>query len=71
MTWVRAIDVDARGDHGGGVDERGNRRGAFHGVGQPDVERNLRGFAGGAEDEEERDRSEEAALPCGVRRRSR
>ena len=41
--------VDAGGDHGGGVDERGDGRGAFHGVGQPDVERELRAFAGGAE----------------------
>ena len=29
--------VDARRDHGGGVDQGGNGRGAGHGVGQPDV----------------------------------
>ena len=47
---MRAGDhVDAGGDHGGGVDERGDGRGAFHGVGQPDVERKLRAFAGGAD----------------------
>jgi hypothetical protein len=32
-------DVDAGGHHGGGVDQRADGRGAFHGVGQPDVER--------------------------------
>ncbi len=59
--------VDAGGDHGGRVDERGDRRGAFHRVGQPDVERNLRGLAGGAEDQQQRDGGEEAALPLGMR----
>ena len=58
--------VDAGRDHGGGVDEGGDRGGAFHGVGQPDVERNLRGFAGGAEDEQEGDGGEEAAVPVGI-----
>ncbi len=39
---VHARDhVDAGGDHGGGVDQRADRRGAFHGVRQPDVERKL------------------------------
>ena len=33
--------VDARGHHGGGVDQRRHRRGPFHGVRQPDIERNL------------------------------
>ena len=55
--------VDAGGDHGGGVDERGDGRGAFHGVGQPDVERKLRALAGGAEEQAERDGGEDAALP--------
>jgi hypothetical protein len=32
--------VNAGGDHGGGVDEGGDRRRAFHRVGQPDVQRN-------------------------------
>ena len=45
--------VNAGGDHGGGVDERGNGSGAFHGIGQPDVERKLGGLADGtAEDAE-------------------
>ncbi len=62
--------VDARRDHGGGVDERGDRRGAFHRVGQPDVERDLRGLAGGAEDEQEGDGGEPAgAVPLRVLRR--
>ena len=54
--------VDAGGDHGGGVDERGDRRGAFHGVGQPDVERDLRGLAGGADEQQQADGGEEAAV---------
>ena len=59
---VRARDhVDAGGDHGGRVDQGGDRRGAFHGVRQPDVERDLRGFAGGAEDQQQRDGGEESA----------
>ena len=33
--------VDARRDHGGGVDEGRDGRGTFHGIGQPDVEREL------------------------------
>jgi len=39
-------EVDARGDHGRGVDERGDRGRALHGVGQPDVERDLRALPG-------------------------
>ena len=58
--------VDAGRDHGGRVDERGDRRGAFHGVGEPDVERDLRGLAGGAEDEQEGDGGEEAAVQSGA-----
>ena len=45
---MRSDHVDARGHHGRGVNQRGDRRRAFHGVGQPDIERNLRGLAGGA-----------------------
>ena len=60
--------VDAGGDHGGGVDERGDGRGAFHRVGQPDVEGDLRGLAGGAEDEQQGDGGEEAAVPLGMLR---
>ena len=33
--------VDARGDHRGGVDESADRRGALHGVREPDVQREL------------------------------
>ena len=66
---MRAGDhVDAGGDHGGGVDERGDRRGAFHGVGQPDVERKLRAFAGSADQQAEADDGEDAA--CANRERA-
>ncbi len=46
--------VDAGRHHGGGVDQRRNRRRAGHGVGQPHVERNLRRLAGGADEQEQR-----------------
>ena len=36
-----AYEVDARGDHGRGMDQRADRCGAFHGVGQPGMERDL------------------------------
>ena len=36
-----ADEVDARGDHRGGMDQGADRRGAFHRVGQPDVQREL------------------------------
>ena len=58
--------VDAGRDHGRGVDEGGDGGGAFHGVGQPDVERDLRGLAGGSEDEQQRDGGEDAAVPVRV-----
>jgi hypothetical protein len=48
-----ADEVDARGDHGGGVDERRDRRRAGHGVGQPHVEGYLRALAGAAQEERE------------------
>ena len=41
-------DVDACGDHRGGVNQCADGRGAFHGVREPDVERKLCGFAAGA-----------------------
>ncbi len=56
--------VDAGGDHGGGVDEGGDRGRALHGVGQPDVERNLRALAGGPDEQEQADQGEGA--PPGV-----
>ena len=36
-----AHQVDAGGHHRGGVDQGADGRGAFHGVGQPDVQREL------------------------------
>ena len=40
-----AEHVNARRHHRRGVDQRADRRGAFHGVGQPDVQRELRALA--------------------------
>jgi hypothetical protein len=50
--------VNARRDHGRSVDERGNRRGTFHRVGQPDVERKLRRFAAGSDEQQQRGRGD-------------
>jgi len=46
-------DVDAGSNHGGRVDQRANWRRAFHGVGQPDVKRELRGLAAGSHEQEQ------------------
>src|SRR5215831_12182019 len=46
-------DVNARRDHGGGVNQCAHRRRAFHGVRQPDIERKLCGFTGGAHEQEQ------------------
>ena len=50
--------VDARRNHGGRMDQGGDRCGAFHGVGKPDVQRKLRRFAGGADEQQQRDRAQ-------------
>ncbi len=47
--------VDAGRDHGGGVDQRRYRGRAFHGVGQPGVERELRRFRHRADQQEQAD----------------
>ena len=43
-----ADQVDAGGDHGRGVDQGADRGGAFHRVGQPDVQGKLRPLADGS-----------------------
>ena len=54
----RARDhVDAGGHHRGRVDEGGDRRRALHRVREPDVERDLRALARGADEQEEADRA--------------
>jgi hypothetical protein len=50
-----ADHVDAGGHHRGRVDERADRRGTGHRVGQPDVERDLRALAGRAAEEQQTD----------------
>ena len=47
--------VDARGHHGRGVDERGHRRRARHRVAEPGLQRELRRLAAGGEQEHQRD----------------
>ena len=60
-------NVDARGDHRGRVNQRADRRGAFHRIGQPDVQRKLRGLTRGAHEEQQASDGERAELPHGVR----
>ena len=51
---VRARDhVHARGHHGRGVDECGDRRRAFHRVRQPDIQRELRRLAAGSDEQQQ------------------
>ena len=60
-------DVNARGDHRRRVDQSADGRGAFHRIRQPDIERKLRGFAGGAHKEQQtgnRQRSELSPGSC-------
>ena len=47
--------VNSGGHHGGGVDQRAHRRRPGHGIRQPDKERDLRGFAGGADEKQQSD----------------
>ena len=63
--------VDAGRHHGGGVDQRRDRRGAGHGVGQPDVKRDLRRLAGGADEQEQRRPRTPPACPSQQRRHQR
>ena len=56
----RARHINAGGHHGGGVDESGNRRGTGHRVRQPDVQRDLRRFAGSADQQQQTDGGENA-----------
>src|SRR5437867_3473562 len=46
-------DVNASSDHGCGMNQRADWRRAFHGVGEPNVERKLRGFSGCAHEEQQ------------------
>ena len=51
--------VHACGDHRRGVDKGRDRRRAFHRVGQPDVQRQLRRLSGGAGKEQQRGRGQQ------------
>ena len=59
--------VDAGGDHRRGVDERRHRRRSGHGVGQPDVERDLRALTARAEEEQEADGGDHDVIDAGVK----
>ena len=57
---VAADHVDAGRDHRRGMDESRDGRRALHGVGQPDIQWNLRRLAGGADEEQQRDERQHA-----------
>ena len=59
--------VDAGGDHGGGVDERRHRRRAFHRVAEPGLQRHLRRLAARRKQQQQPDRGQRALteLGCG------
>ena len=62
-----ADQIDAGGDHRGGVHQRGDRRGAFHRVGQPGVQRELGALAhAAAEDADPGDQQQPLAGGVGV-----
>ena len=46
-------EIDAGGNHGGGVNQGGDRGRSGHGIRQPDGQRQLGGFAGGGPEEQE------------------
>ena len=52
--------VDTRGDHGRGVDQCGDRGGAFHGVTEPGLQRHLRRLAARGEQQQQTDGVERA-----------
>ena len=65
--WVHAGDeVDACRHHRRGVDQGGDGRGAFHRVGEPDVEEDLGRLAEGADREEEGDDLDDPGAGDGV-----
>ena len=68
-TRVAPDHVHAGGHHRRRMDQRGDRRRAFHRVGQPDVERNLRRLAGGADEQQQRDERQRAEGVSGAQRR--
>ena len=59
---------DAGSHHGGGVDEGGDGRGTFHGIRQPDVQRHLRRFAHGSDEQRDAGHREHRPLHPGEQR---
>ena len=57
--------VHAGRHHGGGVNQRADRRRTFHGVRQPDIERDLGALAGGSDEQQQPDGGQDtnARLP--------
>ena len=62
-----ADEEDAGRDHRGGMNERGDGRGAFHRVWQPDVERELGTFAHAAAEEPDAGDEQSPLAPVGIR----
>ena len=60
--------VHARGDHGGGVDERRHRCGALHRVAEPGLQRHLRRLAARGQQQQQPDRGQRAFTEPGCGR---
>src|ERR1700742_4892403 len=58
--------VNSSGHHRCRMDQRGDRRGAFHRIRQPDIQRNLRGLAGSTKNKQKSDRNKDTAMPLRV-----
>jgi hypothetical protein len=54
--------IDARRHHRGRVNQRADRRGAFHRVRQPDVQRKLRRFCRAGQEEQQRNRNQHRVI---------
>ena len=52
--------VNARRDHGSGVNQGRDRRGAFHSIGKPNIQRHLRGLTGCANHQQQGSRGQES-----------
>ena len=58
----------AGGHHGRGVNQGRNGSGAFHGIRQPHVQRDLRGFSHGADEQQQADQGHRGYLPPAAER---
>ena len=58
--------IDTRSDHSCGMDESADRGRAGHGIGEPNIERDLSGFTGCGKEEEECNDGDRGILDQGL-----